>query len=278
MKPYVVPWRRRIPCIRITCENGVIIRLVKYPVDLRMSNGQLYKHGYDFSGFMAGSGFSPSAIDLTGMIGFGATEVQLVSGVFDSARARIFFVDWSAPVEDAEPVFQGILGKIKVNDKKYTCEVMHLVDAYNQTVGETHPATCKKEFGGQEWYGTPAGCKVDLGPLTVTGAVTFVNTPLHFQDASLLQEANYFTWGEVWFNTGPNAGIPPRKIKAFSGGFILLYEGNPFPYPISIGDAFQIVPGCGKTIADCNYWNNVINFGGYWVLPGPNVLKAQGTK
>lgn len=278
MKPYVVPWRRAIPCIRITCQNGLVIRLARYPVDMTMSNGQIYIHGYDFSGFMAGSGFSPSAVDLSGLIGFGTTEVGLVSGVFDSARAKIFFVDWSNPVEDAEPVFQGILGKIRIEDSKYKCEVMHLVDCYNQTVGETHPATCKKEFGGQEWYGTTAGCRKDLGPLTKTGTITFVNTQLHFRDENNLEPLDYHGLGKIWFTTGPNVGIPARMIKDFDQGWFLLFEGNPFPYPITVGDAYIATPGCRKTIHDCVAWDNILNFGGYHHLPGPNVLKQQGTK
>ena len=72
MKPQVAPLGTRALCLRIECAGGAIIRVTRYPRDLIMSNGQVYQtgSGFDFTGYAAGSSFSPSAIDLDGILGF----------------------------------------------------------------------------------------------------------------------------------------------------------------------------------------------------------------
>ena len=66
-------------------------------------------------------------------------------------------------------------------DDRYQIGGVSLVDALNQTVGQTYGAQCPKVFGGQE-YG---GCMVNLAANgnTVTGTVTSVTSASVFTDS-----------------------------------------------------------------------------------------------
>lgn len=67
------------------------------------------------------------------------------------------------------------------------------------------------------------------------------------------------------------------EIKAYAPGLLVL--ASPMPYPLAVGDAYSLTPGCGKrAIEDCySRYNNVINFRGRPYGPGMDeMLKAGG--
>src|SRR5574343_579881 len=145
MKATVAPYATRAFCLRIVCTNGLTIRLTRYPFNLTMSNGEVYQtgSGYDVTAITASSNFSPSAIDLEGILGFaGVTRDLIASGTFDNARAYLFAVNFLAPVEDYEPLLASMLGKATLLDDKYIVEDMGLVDLLGQSVGMTYAALC----------------------------------------------------------------------------------------------------------------------------------------
>jgi len=44
----------------------------------------------------------------------------------------------------------------------------------------------------------------------------------------------------------------------------------PFLSSVVIGDQFQLLPGCDRTLATCtNVFNNAIHFGGFPFIPTP---------
>ncbi len=277
MKPQVAPYETSALCLRIVCTNGTTIRVTRYPRDLTMSNSQVYQSGsgFDFSGYESMSGFSPSAIDLEGILGFaGVTREAVATGVFDNARAYLFACNFLAPVEDYEPIVASFLGKASLTDNGYRIEEMSLVDALNQSVGHTVSPTCDKPFGGQEF----AGCKVALGPLTVTGTLTSVTSDQQFTDASRAEAADYFAYGTIRFTSGANTGLKPLEIRQhLAGGVIQTFE--PFYYVPAVGDAYEMIPGCRKRFSDCkNKWNNAINFGGFPYAPVSSVYGEISTR
>jgi len=280
---------------------------------------------------------SPGVLALTGVAdiaGIGYDEI--VSGVFDGARVYAFATTWNSPVVDEEELGVAILGKTKIDDDRYTIEMMMLVDALNQTVGKTVTANCQKVFRGQEF----AGCKIALGPITVTGTLTGVTGNSAFRDNTRTEIPDYFGEGTIAFTTGDNAGLKPMRIKSYVGvnsksitaitkaasavvtvgthtfvagdvvtfsgvvgmtqingltaavtaidaatitvainstgfstytsggtvevlaGTITTYEA--FHYPVQVGDAYTLTPGCRKRLEDCrDKWVNVVNFGGF---------------
>lgn len=277
MKSQVAPYETAVLCLRIVCTNGTTIRVTRYPLDLVMSNGQVYQSGsgFDFTGYESAAGFSPSAIDLEGILGFaGVTREAVATGVFDNARAYLFATSFLAPVEDYEPITASLLGKAALTDDGYRIEEMGLADALNQSVGRTYSAACDKTFGGQEF----AGCKVALGPITVTGTLTAVASDQQFTDASRTEAADYFAYGTIRFTSGANAGLKPLEIRQhMAGGVIQTFE--PFYYVPVVGDAYEMIPGCRKRLSDCkDKWNNVVNFGGFPYAPVGSSYAEIGTK
>ncbi|HQO29659.1 MAG TPA: phage BR0599 family protein [Accumulibacter sp.] len=276
MKTQVAPYGTSTICLRIVCANGTTIRVTRHPKDLLMSNGQIYQtgSGFDFTGYEATASLSPSAIDLDGILGFaGVTKEAVASGVFDGARAYLFATNFLSPVEDYEPIVASFLGKATLTDDGYRFEEMALIDALNQTTGDTYSAGCKKRFGGQEW----AGCKVDLAPLTVTGALSHVSGTQIFRDSTRTEAADYFAYGTIAITSGGNAGLKAMEIKRYEAdGTIELFE--PFYYLPTVGDTYTLIPGCRKRIADCrDKWNNILNFGGFPDVPTSSVYSSRGT-
>lgn len=261
MKTAVADLRYKIHCLRIVPLWGDPVYLTDHVRDI-VIGANTYKTdtGYQFSGVALEDNMSPGVLDLSGVANIAGIDIdKIVSGVFDGARVYGFATTWNAPAVDEEPIGVAILGKTKLADDRYTIEMMMLIDALNQTIGKTYTANCQKIFGGQEF----AGCKVDLAPVTVTGTLTHVTSNSIFRDSARAEAADYFGEGTVAFTTGDNAGLKPIRIKSHAAdGTIEVHEA--FHYPVSVGDAYTLVPGCRHRLEDCrDKWANVANFGGF---------------
>jgi uncharacterized phage protein (TIGR02218 family) len=69
----------------------------------------------------------------------------------------------------------------------------------------------------------------------------------------------YYDGGELIAQTGPNFGVR-RSIRSHTqaGGVGTITLLTPLPFAAQVGDSFQLVPGCDKTILTCqNKYNNV---------------------
>lgn len=336
MKPSVADRRYKIHCLRIVPLWGATVYLTDHVRDVVIGvNTYKTDSGYEFSGMALEDNMSPGVLDLTGVANIAGIDMdEVIAGVFDGARVYAFATTWNAPIVDEEPLGLALLGKTKLDDDRYTIEMMMLIDALNQTVGQTYTANCQKEFGGQGF----AGCKVALGPITVTGTLSHVTSNAIFRDSTRTETADYFGEGTIAFTTGQNAGLKPVKVKshvglysvaitaitkapsavvtvgahAFVSGNVVAFSGvvgmtqingltgtvtatgattitvninsagfstytsggtaallngtievhEAFHYPVAVGDAYTLVPGCRHRLEDCrDKWNNIINGG-----------------
>lgn len=278
MKPVVANRFYRVMCLRVEAAT-VTVRLTAHPRDLIMttSPGDTYLSGsgYDFTGYVSQAANAPALVDIEGIAGIAGIDRDTVaSGVFDGARAYLFATSYLAPVEDEEEIVSSILGKTTLQDERYRIEDMALIDALNQSVGATYTPDCPKVFGGQEF----AGCKVDLGPITVTGTLTHVTSNSVVRDSTRAEVADHFAYGTIALTSGPNVGLPPKEIKSYAAdGTVTLFE--PFHYAPVVGDTYSMIPGCRKRLVDCrDKWNNVINHGGFTFIPINSKYAQVGTK
>lgn len=274
MKTVVADSQYKVHCLRIVPLWGPTVYLTDHVRDI-VIGANTYKtdSGYQFTGLAAESNMSPGVLDLTGVAGLAGIDYDTVaSGVFDNARVYAFATTWRTPVVDEEPLGLAFLGKTTLKDDRYTAEMMMAVDALNQSTGKTYTPSCQKKFGGQEF----AGCKVALGPITVTGTLTSVTSASVFRDSTRAEAADYFGEGTIAFTSGANAGLKPLEIKTHAADGTLTLHA-PCHYPVAIGDAYTLIPGCRKRLADCaTKWNNIVNFGGFSYVPTQSTYSKVG--
>lgn len=270
MKPIVAPYQTSAVCVRIECVNGTVVRLTSYPVDLVMSNGQVYKtdFGYEPTAYSASSSFSPSSMDLEGIVAVGGvTRDTLSSGVFDNARVYVFRCSFLAPVEDHEPLAAGFFGRTTLVDDKYRIEGIGIIDALNQTVGSIYSASCQRIYGS-------AACGINLSSVTVTGSLTAVTSSRVFTDSSRGEASDWFGAGTISFTSGPNVGLKPLEIKSFALGVIETFD--PLYYAPTIGDAYTMTKGCRRRESDCIAQGNILNFFGFTRIPTGSTYATIG--
>ncbi|NMZ77469.1 DUF2163 domain-containing protein [Pseudomonas nitroreducens] len=283
MKSHVADWKTRVYCARIEAENGTVVRLAAYPLDLVMSNSAVYatESGYEFSGMDATDSMSPSSVDLTGILNHGISREQLATGVFDNARCYVFATSWKAPVEDEEPLGVLTLGKTTLTDDAYKAEMMSIVDALNQSVGSVFSAQCPYTLFDQTLDGriiasTRSRCTgprsapdgPNINTYKVSGTVTGVTNQYTFTDTARTEANDWFAAGQVMFVTGANAGLKPLQVKqSTSAGVITTHE--PWPHAIAPTDQYVMIPGCRKRrTEDCvAKYGNGKNFGGQPDMP-----------
>jgi uncharacterized phage protein (TIGR02218 family) len=278
MKSTVADYRYRVLCQRIVPVTGSPIYLTDYPHDL-VIGGHTYlsTSGYQFTGYAGTAGFSPASMDTEGIAGAsGVSRAAVGSGLFDGARCYVFATSWVTPVEDQEPIVAGIFGKATLLDDRFMIGGVSLIDALNQSVGDTYSAQCPKKFGGTE-YG---GCMVNLAASgnTVTGTLTSVTSASVFGDSGRAEAADTFGAGTIQFTSGPNAGLNPLEVKSFAAGVFTTFE--PFYYLPAIGNTYTAIRGCRKRLTDCQAragGSNIINFGGFpWIPTGSTYAQMGG--
>jgi uncharacterized phage protein (TIGR02218 family) len=160
---------------------------------------------------------------------------------------------------------------LKVGRQDFNAEVRSLAQSLQQVVGEVYQAACPATFGD-------ARCKVDLAPITVTGAFTSVSSRRTMTDSGRAEVPDYFGGGLIRITSGELAGAE-MEIDQFSTGVFSLVL--PFASNVAVGTTYEAVPGCRKRyIEDCRTkWANWVNFRGYPHVPGGDkVLGLGGTE
>lgn len=99
----------------------------------------------------------------------------------------------------------------------------------------------------------------------VKGVVTSLRTRSQFVDMGRSESAQTFQYGWMKWVTGLNAG-KVVEIRNHTGSQITMVEV--MPYPIAVGDEYEISWGCAKTRAACvNKFDNMLNFRGCPDMP-----------
>ncbi|OZA13647.1 MAG: hypothetical protein B7X94_02065, partial [Hydrogenophilales bacterium 17-62-8] len=131
MKTAVADRRYKVHCIRIVPLWGSPVYITDHVRDLTIgANTYKTDTGYQFSGTASEDNMSPGVLDLSGVASAAGIDIdQIVSGVFDGARCYAFATTWNNPIVDEEEIGVAILGKTKLEDDRYTIEMMMLGDA-----------------------------------------------------------------------------------------------------------------------------------------------------
>jgi len=162
---------------------------------------------------------------------------------------------------------KGTIGEVKLKGSNFTAEIRGLAESLQQNIGELYSASCRAILGDNR-------CKVDLSSFKVNGSVTEIIDNNSFKASALTQANGYFTGGEIKFTSGSNINLR-MEVKEFSESVISL--ALPFPYQIQVGDNFEAIAGCDKTVSTCkSKFDNIINFRGEPHIPGTDQISKTG--
>lgn len=196
------------------------------------------------------------------------TEDDLRAGRWDYAEFRIFQVNWADLTQGDKKDRRGHLGEVRVNRSTFIAELLGMMDAYGTSIGEITTPKCRANLGD-------ARCKVDLGPLTVTGTIDLCDTDFFTLTDSARTEADaYFDEGVITFTDGDAIGLS-YEVKGYLVG--LWVTKTPVAYDVT-GASYSMTPGCMKRLAeDCrDRFDNVNNFRGEPWLRGNDALVQIG--
>ena len=111
----------------------------------------------------------------------------------------------------------------------------------------------------------PATCKVDKSAYAVPAVATAAEDGFLEATALAAHPPGYFNGGFIeWVD--PDRGVERRAIEYHvTGGLIKLFGSS---VGTAVGMSFTAYPGCPRTTAGCNSFNNIANYGGIPDLEG----------
>jgi uncharacterized phage protein (TIGR02218 family) len=253
-------------CWKLTRTDGVVMGFTDHDTDLLVS-GVTYKAatGYTRSAIQSSASFAVDNLDIEGVLDDAEiTEGDLRAGLYDHAEVEIFLVNRADLTQGVMKLRKGRVGEVQLRDNGYVAELRGLMQAFSRTIGELYSPDCRADLGDDR-------CKADLAAFTVSGTATTVTDRRIFTDSARTEPDGDFDGGMLTWTSGLNMGRK-MEVKAFAaGGAITLFL--PMPDDIAIGDAYDLHPGCDKTLATCrDRFANVLNFRGEPYVPAADAV------
>ena len=248
-------------CWKLSLVGGTIMGFTDHTSDLTISS-QLYKAATGFSptSVETKDKFSVDNLDVAGILDAAAiTEADIMAGKYDFAEIEIFLVKVTDLSQGTVTQRRGWLGEVTMKNGQFVAEVRGLAQKLSQNIVDLYSPTCRAVFGDGR-------CKANLASYTVGGTVNTVSSRQILISNSMTQAAGYFSGGEIQWITGANARRR-MEIKEFANKQFTLVL--PMPNNVAVGDTFNAIAGCDKTIASCiAKFNNAVNFRGEPYVPG----------
>lgn len=211
------------------------------------------------------TGFDADEVEVTGPLVETATEAwhvtkaAVLGGRFDDAVARYFQVNWNSLASGPIRLLKGRVVLSQIEGGRFKLTIRSDIDRFSQEVGRTITAYCDADFGDERCtYPVPV----------VEATVTAVTNARQFTVSFTGSYANdYFNFGTVLFTSGALTGTRKIEISDWTsaGGVVLWTEAAEAP---QVGDTLELRQGCGKTRADCMFYDNILNFRGFPDVPG----------
>lgn len=164
-------------CIQVTDRLDNVLGFTEHSaplsIDISDGNGTIT---YDPEGsfvrtaFEARTGGRVASVDLEGQLSIsGITKESVFAKLYDSALARIFFVDWKQPAAGIAWVDIGEIEETKVSGDQVTMTFKSLTDRYNSIeFGDIFQVDCMHLLGSKPGDIPPAfgdiGCQVQVEP------------------------------------------------------------------------------------------------------------------
>lgn len=260
-------------CWKLERMDGFILGFTDHDQPLEI-DGMRYDSiaGFTPSNVESGSTMAIDNLDIAGSFYESKiTKIDLLAGKYDFARIEVFLVNYNEPNAGKLVQKTGIIGEVTVKRNLFFAEIRGLSQFLSQTLRESYSPHCRTQVGDNR-------CKFNLAQhnYTVESAISQIIDQHRFIANNLSQEADWFKYGYLSWQTGNNAETK-MEIKDFANQQVTL--ALPMPFAIQLGDMFTIVAGCDKSKNSCiNKFNNIINFRGEPDLPGTDrLMSTAGT-
>lgn len=255
-------------CWEITLTNGNVIRLTDHDKDLTfLGETFVADNGFRLSMLESGENMAVDNAELDVLLSTNNVDQgDIISGVYDGARVKIYRVNWQDP-SSYITMPGGYLSELKDSDRGVgVFQLVNLSSRANQSTGRTLIPTCDADVGD-------ARCGVNLASFTTSGTVISSSNRKNFTASGFSEADGYFNYGVITWTSGANSGLRSEvKIYASLGTFELV---NPTQEVISGGDTFTATAGCDRLKETCkNKFDNLVNFRGFPFVVG--TLKALG--
>lgn len=254
-------------CCKIVRTDGVTLGFTSHDLDLTY-DGVIYEKESSFSrsDLKHATDLAVSDMDLDGLIdSTQISESDIRSGKYQNAAIYFFTLNWANIANGIIKLQRGWIGDIRLEQKRYVAELNGISKLLQREALRSYLPICDAEFGDA---GT--GCGYDLSAVTQSGTVLTVTDNKNFDTNNITFSADdVFNLGRVTFTSGANNGLTIEvkdSVTTGYGGTIELYVSAPFT--ISVGDGFNIIPGCDKTFSTCQSYSQAANFRGFPYIPG----------
>ena len=203
-------------------------------------------------------------------------------GLFDGATVELdrFFAPpqaaGSGPLDTSLGCllwFYGRVAECEIGRSRITIQVKSLINllAVQQMPRRLYQASCNHVFGDPMCGYDRVHGKNSVGALTGIGAITVValpgSTQAQIATSFAPSPATAYDEGTITALSGANSGAT-RTIAALTDGTIRLLK--PWLSPVSVGDTFQLLPGCDHTTHTCQtVLQNIARYGGFPYVPPP---------
>jgi len=238
-------------------------------------NGTTYyaQNGFDSSiiatdtsfGVDNAEGYSLYSVDIPGI-----TADMAARGELDGAEWVMYMVNYKDLSMGAITLDAGDLGEVKtVRDTVFIPELLSYAMRLRQSIGHVDSRTCRAIFGSDT--GTQTGCGVDANALWVADTVTAVSTDepkvtFAGDDLSTVPTAPP-RWRVRW-TSGDNVSDRLYQVESLDTGTGAITLIEPLPFPVQIGDEFDVRPDCDKLFETCrDVYSNQIEFKGENLIP-----------
>lgn len=274
-------------CWKVSRPDAVVYGFTDHDKDVTVA-GQLYEASTSFSAtaMQEQLGLAVSNLEVLGLLNSSRiTELDLLSGRYDGAVVTILLANWVDPTQFVI-LMQGTLGKVSIGDISFQAEIRSPSQAFSQYICSLISPRCRVVTFAGGGSGVEAGCQADITGQTRTGTIASVTDRKTFAINAIggmpadgtggSKLSGYYASGTIKFTSGNNAGLA-KEISTQTGGvnFVL---NEPFAMDIQVGDAFELRPGCDRTLPVCrDNWNQIVNRRAEDYVPGTDqVFKING--
>lgn len=274
---------------RITRKDNLILRFTDHNVEV-VYEDETYTPagGFNASAVEHGNELRSTNKEFRGVVleDEAITFEDLQAGRYSGATVRETLLDWSQDRGlPAIGEYEFILDNVRWTGERFDADALDIKARLRQRIGRAYSKSCDVERLGD------SRCKVNVGAMRLTGrSVTFVvqdrfqmhtdiSTALDVDGTTKALVDAEFANGEVEWKSGDNVGLFSPVASSYVSDGRIVFQ-TPTPFPIEVGDEFDITPGCYRSVEHCqDKFNNIKNHRGFPFMPGTDAsMSAPNAK